>query len=657
MKPTPYLVAEGVHVQRGTRVILDDVSVGIHPGDRVGIVGRNGSGKTTLLRILAGEVEPDSGRVTRTGATTTAVVSQIDAMPGRTARDALVGDAPDHEWASSARIRGIMTGLLGDVSAGFFREGLATPLEGMSGGELRRLTLAAALIREPDVLLLDEPTNHLDIEAVHWLGDYLRSWPRGRRALVLVTHDRWLLDTVTSETWEVVAGAVETYDGGYAAYVLAKAERDQMAAGVAAKRRNLLRKELAWLRRGAPARTSKPKFRIEAAESLIADEPAPRDSLVLHRVATARLGKTVIDLESVSLRPGTDAPEVLHRQTFRLGPGDRVGLLGPNGAGKTTLVRLLLGGDDAPPVEGFVRRGKTVVPAVLGQRLAELDPDDRVLPWLQRGGEHVVVTSGAELTASQLLEMFGFTGDAPHKRLGDLSGGERRRLELLRILLAGPNLLMLDEPTNDLDIETLTVLEDVLDTWPGSLLVISHDRYFLERVTDDIWAMLGDGRLRHLPGGVPEYLEARRELSQAPAASRSDRAHSRVAGARGTGSAGRAGGAVNAGSMGSAGGAAVAGVARGGAEGTHATAGAAGATGGATRPSAAEARRLHKAITRIERQLQKLSQRRDDLHLSLAEAATDPERLLTLTTELKTLETEQAELEEQWLAAGEALEL
>lgn len=600
MTTTPYLVAENVRVQRGTRLVLADVSLGVHPGDRVGIVGRNGSGKTTLLRLLAGSLAPDSGRVTRTGATATAVVSQVDALPGDTARDVLVGDAPDHEWASSARIRGIMTGLIGDVTAGFLGQGLETRLAGMSGGELRRIALAAALIREPDVLLLDEPTNHLDIEAVHWLAQYLQAWPIGRRALVLVTHDRWLLDAVTTNTWEVIAGNVEAYEGGYAAYVLAKAERDRRAAGAAAKRRNILRKELAWLRRGAPARTSKPRFRVDAAESLIADEPAPRDSLALHRVATRRLGKTVVDLESVSLRPTANTPEVLHRQTFHVGPGDRIGLLGPNGVGKTTLIRLLLGGSDMPPTEGFVRRGKTVLPAVLGQRLSDVDPDDRVLPWLQRQGEHIVVSSGAELTAAQLLEMFGFAGDAAHKRLGDLSGGERRRLELLRILLSGPNLLMLDEPTNDLDIETLTVLESVLDDWPGSLLVVSHDRYFLERVTDDIWAMPGDGRIRHLPAGVSQYLELRR-TAQPHSGPRSDQLGS-----------------------------------------------------GGSR-SAAD-RHLRKTVARIERQLQKLADKRVDLHQALSDAATDPARLSALTADLKALVDQQATLEDQWLAASESLE-
>ncbi len=598
---TPYLVAESVTVRRGTRLILDDVSLGVHVGDRIGIVGRNGGGKTTLLRTLAGLVVPDDGRVLRTGGTTVGLVSQTDDLPGTTVRDALVGDAADHEWASDPAVRDVMAGLLGDVDASFYRDGLQTPIAAMSGGELRRLALSAALIRRPDVLMLDEPTNHLDLESVAWLAAHLSQWPVGRRALVVVTHDRWLLDRVTDRTWEVVGGSVDAYEGGYAAYVLAKAERQRREAASAAKRRNLLRKELAWLQRGAPARTSKPRFRVDAAETLIADEPPPRDSLALHRVASARLGKTVIDLEDVTVAPAEDVDPVLRGQEFRLGPGERIGLLGPNGAGKTTLLRLLLGGPGVPPVEGFVRRGKTVVPAVLGQQLSDVDADDRVLPWLRRGGDHMVVTTGDDLTASQLLEMFGFTGDAPHKLLGDLSGGERRRLQLLRILLDGPNLLMLDEPTNDLDIETLTVLEDLLDTWPGCLVVVSHDRYFLERVTDDIHAMPGDGTLRHLPRGVDEYLALRSDT--VPAAPRPTDTASASDG-----------------------------------------------------PTAEDLRQARKAMTRVERQLEKLAAERTRLHEALADAATDPDRLIPLGQELAALEERERDLEAEWLTAAERTE-
>ncbi len=593
---SPLLVAESVTVRRGPRLILDAVSASVHTGDRIGVVGRNGSGKSTLLRTLAGVVAPDSGRVARSGDTTTGLVAQGDRIGGRTVREALVGDAPPHEWAAQPAVRDVMTGLLGDVQGSFYRSGLDTEVAGLSGGELRRLNLAAALIGRPDVLLLDEPTNHLDLAAVTWLAQHLAAWPRGRRALVLVTHDRWLLDQVTERTWEVVGGGIDSYEGGYAAYVLAKAERERRAAASAARRRNLLRKELAWLQRGAPARTSKPRYRKEAAEALIADEPPPRDSLDLQRVATARLGRTVIDLEGVTLRPAPGVDPVLTDQTFLLGPGDRVGLLGANGAGKTTFLRLLSGGEDCPPTDGFVRRGKTVVTAVLGQHLSDADPDDRVLPWLRRGGEQVVVTSGRELTATQLLEMFGFTGDASHKRLGDLSGGERRRLELLRILLAGPNLLMLDEPTNDLDIETLTVLEDLLDTWPGSLVVVSHDRYFLERVCDDIWALAGDGSLRHLPGGVTDYLA----LPEVPPPAT-------------IGEPGR-------------------------------------------RSSAADERQARKALARIERQLERVARDREALHRELAAAATEPDQLMTLGRDLAAVEQRETQLEEEWLSAAESLE-
>ena len=382
----------------------------------------------------------------------------------------------------------------------------------MSGGQARRVALAAALVAQPDVLLLDEPTNHLDIEAVRWLAEHLNTWPRGRRAVVVVTHDRWFLDEVTDRTWEVGSGQVEMYDGGYAAYVLAKAERDAQRAASEARRQNLLRKELAWLRRGPPARTSKPKFRQDAALALIEAEPPPRDRLSLQQVSMNRLGKQVLDLKDVTLSPAPDAPTVLRAQTWGIGPGDRIGLLGPNGVGKTTLLNAL--NATLEPAAGTIRRGKTVHPAIVDQRLPGIDAEQRVLPWLQEVGNRVVIASGDELTPSQLLEEFGFTGDAPWKRLGDLSGGELRRLHLLRTFLSGANVLMLDEPTNDLDTETLTVLEDVLDGWPGSLIVVSHDRYFLERVCDDMWALL-DGRLVHLPGGIDQYLQRERTTQTA----------------------------------------------------------------------------------------------------------------------------------------------
>jgi ATP-binding cassette subfamily F protein uup len=490
------VVTDSLSVHKGTATILGGVSLGLSDGDRIGVVGRNGAGKSTLLRSLAGLEPPDDGRVTLAGGTTVRLVTQRDTLPPGTVQQVVLGDGPVHEWASDPRIRGVVSGLLEP-------EWLDRPSEVLSGGQSRRVALAAALVAQPDVLLLDEPTNHLDIEAIGWLAEHLRSWPKARRAIVVVTHDRWFLDEVTTRTWEVGGGTVAQYEGGYAAYVLAKAEREQQQAATEARRRNLLRKELAWLRRGPPARTSKPKFRQEAALALIADEPPPRDRLTLERVAMNRLGKQVVELTDVTLSPARGVAPVLSHAQWGIGPGDRIGLLGRNGAGKTTMLRMLVGRIE--PQSGRIKRGKTVVPALVDQKLPLVDPQARVLPWLQEVGNHVEIAGGDEVTPSQLLERFGFAGDTPWKRLGDLSGGELRRLYLLRTFLSGANLLMLDEPTNDLDTETLTVLEDVLDGWPGSLIVVSHDRYFLERVCDDVWS-IGQGRLRHLPGGVDEYL-------------------------------------------------------------------------------------------------------------------------------------------------------
>lgn len=501
------IVTDALTTVKGDKTILDEVSLGLSDADRIGVVGRNGAGKSTLLRALAGQERPNAGRVTATTGIETRLVTQSDALPPGTVRELLFGDSDTHEWASDPRIRAILAGLLDE--AWLDREAAS-----LSGGQARRVALAAALVAQPDVLLLDEPTNHLDIEAVQWLAQHLNTWPRGRRAIVVVTHDRWFLDEVTERTWEVGRGQVEMYDGGYAAYVLAKAERDAQRAATEARRQNLLRKELAWLRRGPPARTSKPKFRQDAALALIEAEPPPRDRLSLQQVSMNRLGKQVLDLDQVTLRPAPEAPTVLTAQTWGIGPGDRIGLLGPNGAGKTTLLKVLTGALQAEA--GTVRRGKTVHPAIVDQRLPGIDAEQRVLPWLQEVGNRVVIASGDELTPAQLLEEFGFSGDAAWKRLGDLSGGELRRLHLLRTFLSGANVLMLDEPTNDLDTETLTVLEDVLDGWPGSLIVVSHDRYFLERVCDDMWALV-DGRLTHLPGGVDQYLQRGTAVDLPPA--------------------------------------------------------------------------------------------------------------------------------------------
>ncbi len=515
----PVVALEDIHVVFATRAVLAGVTLGIERGQRVGVVGRNGDGKSTLFRVLAGVAEPDSGRVIRTGGARVVMVGQSDALPAgaRTVRDVTVGHRPEHEWAADPRIRAVLTGLLGGVRAEGYAQGLDTGLEGLSGGERRRLALARALIDPGDVLLLDEPTNHLDIEAVTWLAGFLTG-PTGPPTLAVVTHDRWFLDEVATTTWEVADGTVYRFEGGYAAWVLARAERERREAVAESRRRNLVSKELAWLRRGPPARTSKPQFRIDAANALIADVPELRDTLALRRVASARLGRQVVDLESVALRvPGVGGPGELATErtliedlTWQLGPGDRVGLLGPNGAGKTSLVRLLTG--QREPDAGTIVIGSTVVAATLPQTIVAGNPDDRVLPSVERLRREIEI-GGRTVTAGTLLEDFGFKGEKAMTRIGDLSGGEVRRLELLKLLIGGPNLLVLDEPTNDLDVETLAVIEDVLDSWPGTLVVVSHDRYFLERTCDDLYALLGDGRLRHLPRGVEEYLERRSSAS------------------------------------------------------------------------------------------------------------------------------------------------
>jgi len=471
---------ERVSKAYGVRPLLDGVSLGVGAGQRIGVVGRNGDGKTTLLRLLAGEEEPDAGRVTANRGLRLAYLHQVDDLGGaRTVRDAVLGGRADHEWAADARTREVVT----ELTAGM---DLDRSVDGMSGGERRRTNLARLLLGEHDLLILDEPTNHLDVEAIDWLARHLAASPT---ALVVVTHDRWFLDAVCDTTWEVHDGQVDAYDGGYASYVLAKAERQRQAAASEQRRQNLVRKELAWLRRGAPARTSKPRFRMDAATELIADEPPPRDRLELERFATQRLGKDVLDLEHVDLTRGER--RLLDDVTWRLGPGDRVGLVGVNGAGKTSVLRLLEG--ELRPDSGRVKRGRTVAVAHLSQQLEELDPSVRVLDSIEELAR-VVRTAKGEISATSLLERFGFTGDRLTARVGDLSGGERRRLQVLRLLAGEPNVLLLDEPTNDLDIETLTVLEDHLDRWPGTLVVVSHDRYFLERVCDTVHALPGPTR-------------------------------------------------------------------------------------------------------------------------------------------------------------------
>ena len=637
------LGVENLRLTVGSRLLLDDVTLGIEDGTRVGVLGPNGAGKSTLLAALAGHREPDGGRVTRTGGVNVAVLSQADDLPpGATVRTAIHGQTPEHEWASDPAVRDIHAGLIADLD-------LDADVATLSGGQRRRVALAAVLTRRADVVILDEPTNHLDVEGVDWLARHLQarfSGPggRGAGALVTVTHDRWFLDAICTNVWEVVpgvdpvvglpqvAGLIDTYDGGYAAYVLSRAERARQAAVAAAKRENLLRKELAWLRRGAPARTSKPRFRIEAAEALIADVPPPRDTVALTAMATARLGKKVLDLEDVTVRypvsasradeaggaDGADAPaerEVLRHVTWRLAPGERVGVVGVNGAGKTTLLRLLEGVQE--PAGGRVARGKTVQVATLSQSTHELDAlaDLRVVEAVAMVGERVVV-GDKQMTAAQLVERLGFTRQRAWTRVGEVSGGERRRLQLLRLLMTEPNVLLLDEPTNDLDTDTLAAVEDILDSFPGTLVVVSHDRYLLERVTDHQVALLGDGSVRDLPGGVEQYLELRREAMR-PSRGAADSVDSPTTPADAGPRAER------------------------------------GATSGARRHEA------RKALARIERKMERSSQAVAALHVRMEEVSADPARvgeLAELGRELVAAEAAHAELEEQWLEVAETLE-
>ena len=595
----------------GTAQVLDEVSLGVLGGDRIGVVGRNGGGKTTLLRVLAGQREVDSGRVTRAGVSSVGVLAQDDVLdPGHTVREAVLGDLPEHVWAGDPRVRDVLTGLLGGIEAQAVG-GLEATIGPMSGGERRRLALARLLVQDPTVLFLDEPTNHLDVEGVAWLAEHLvRHRARPDNAVVAITHDRWFLDAIATNTWEVVDGKVNAFEGGYAAYVLAKAERERMAQVTAERRDNLLRKELAWLRRGAPARTSKPKFRIEAANTLIADEPPPRDDVELMRFATTRLGKDVVDLLDATVALGDRV--LLDRITWHLAPGERVGIVGVNGAGKSTLLRAVAG--QLPLASGKRKQGVTVRLAYLTQEVRELEryADWRVIEAIEDVRKYVRL-GAKEVSASQLAQRLGFTGGRQQTRVSSLSGGERRRLQLTRLLMDEPNVLLLDEPTNDLDIETLTSLEDVLDGWAGTLLVVSHDRYLLERVCDRQVALLGDGRVRELPGGVEQYLELRHEALEASA---------------------RTAAAASASAD------------------TARPAAAAGAPAGA---SPAELREARKDMARIEKQLTRLGQREEKIHAAMAEAATDHAKVLELNGQLREVVDERETLELEWLAAAEVV--
>lgn len=582
--------AERIGKSYGTRVLLDDVSLGVGKGDAVGVVGRNGDGKTTLLRILVGDVRPDSGQVIRSGRVSVGWLTQDDSYaPHATVRDVIVGGEPDHVWAADPLTRGVVSNLLSGID-------LDARIDALSGGERRRAALVSVLLGGHDLIVLDEPTNHLDVEGIGWLAAQLTELRSRQVAMLIVSHDRWFLDAVCERIWEVHDARVDAYDGGYAAFVLARAERDRQASATQARRRNLLRKELAWLRRGAPARTSKPKFRLEAANVLIADEPPPRDRLALERFATARLGKDVFDLHRVGLSL-PNGRELLRNLDLSIGPGDRIGIVGVNGSGKSTLFRLLA--HEQEPSAGKVKQGKTLRLGHLSQDVGELDDGERVLDSMTRLRNETRLATGRDVTATSLLEEFGFTGDKLVTRIGDLSGGERRRLQLLRLLFGEPNVLLLDEPTNDLDIETLTVVEDYLDSWPGTLLVVSHDRYFLERTCDVVYALLGDGKFVLLPGGVEEYLARRAAAPAAEPTTRNDRSGP---------------------------------------------------------SSAAQTRAARKELARVEGRLAKLADRTAAIHAEMATMAHDYAALERLQTEETGLSNEIAELEEAWLALAEALE-
>jgi ATP-binding cassette subfamily F protein uup len=583
------LVAKGY----GARSVLHDVTLGVNAGERIGVVGENGAGKSTLVRLIAGVEAPDDGVLTRTrGVEAVLVAQRIDLDPERTVREELVGVRPQHVWARDAAFRSVLDGLLGGEALARFAHGLQTLVGRLSGGEQRRIMLARALLGSPELLLLDEPTNHLDVEGIAWLARFLAA---RRGTLLVITHDRWFLDEVCDRTWEVSDGGVYQYDGGYSAYVLARAERDRQAVAREDRRSQLVRKELAWLRRGPPARTAKPKFRIDAANALIADEPPPRDTVELVRFAIGRLGERVLDAIDVSV--AFEDRRLLSHVTWRLGPGQRVGLVGANGSGKTTLVRLLAG--DRAPDSGEVRRGTTVRLAELSQDATELPRGLRVVEALADVRGRVTTSAGEQLTPGTLAERFGFRAEKLRARTDDLSGGERRRLQLMRLLLTEPNVLLLDEPTNDLDIDTLTALEDLLDSWPGTLVVVSHDRYFVERVCDDVYALPGDGRLRHLPGGIEQYLELR--VTAAP-------------------------------------------------EPEHA----------ASRPSplarGAQRRATQKELARIERELRRAEGRHDEIQAAMVAAASDARRLRELSEELTAVTTHKDQLETAWLQLSEELE-
>jgi ATP-binding cassette subfamily F protein uup len=572
---------EGISKAFDIRPLLTKVSIGVSEGDRIGIVGRNGAGKSTLMKIIAGIEKADEGRVTQGNSVRVGMLSQVDlADKNATVGDLVIGDRAKHEWASDPKIREVFTGLFGGFDDHLFERVFIT----LSGGEKRRVGLAKLLIDELDLIMLDEPTNHLDVEGVDWLAQHLNA--RKDLAVLVVTHDRWFLDAVTDRTWEVVGGALEEYDGGYSAYVLAKAERARQTSAMDARRNQLIRKELAWLRRGAPAQTVKPKFRVDAANELISSEPAPRDKSELLKFALNRLGRTVLEYQHAKITAGDK--ELISELTWNIGPGDRFGIVGINGAGKTTLMRTMAA--ELEVAAGKLVTGITVKVAFLTQHLDELDPTWRVLEAVENVANHIEIGKGRTLSASQLCERLGFDRDGQWTPVGDLSGGEKRRLQLTRLLMDSPNVLLLDEPTNDFDIETLTELEDLLDSFGGTLIVISHDRYFLERVCDRFVGLLGDGQLRDLPRGVDQYLEDR----------------------------------------------------------TRALRG--GSSQGEKKVSSAQTERLlKKDLARVERQIAKAREKLVTLRSEQSEASFDSNRLIEIANEITAVESELVQREEEWL--------
>lgn len=608
----------------GPRRLLEGITVSLSPGDRIGILGPNGAGKSTLLRLLSGTQEPDSGSVTYAPEVSFASLSQQQRLdPALTVKQAVHGNIPDYQWASKPHLRQIDEGILPDID-------LETKCGELSGGQERRVALARTLGKDAPILALDEPTNHLDVEGVAWLADYLNNRVGSANgALVVVTHDRWFLDAVCNRIWEVVPGVdpgygreqipghVEEYEGSYAAYVLARMERARQAQVAEEKRQNQLRKELAWLRRGAPARTSKPKFRIDAAEALISDVPPLRDSVELVRLASARLGKRVIELEDVSFSYPGSKRKILNQVTWRLNPGGRVGVIGVNGAGKSTLLGIMSG--ELTPSAGKVKRGKTVQLATLEQtpEIPGMNPDLRVVEAISQIKERIQ-WGEQEITAAKLVEKLGFSKERAWTRVSDLSGGEMRRLQIASQLLAEPNVLILDEPTNDLDTDTLAQLEDLLDSFPGTLVVVSHDRYLLQRLTDSQVALLADGTLAALPGGVEQYLQLRATAQKTAGAGKGTNANKTSGQDSET-------------------------------------------TNKQAQKSGAEIYRVRKELSAIEKKLDKLQQQLQQLDHELSEGAADtsPEglaHLQKLNQRRGQLVSEAEELEEAWLRLSETLE-